>query len=140
MMANKVINVEVSLKEVRGDQNKLIRKFIKKCKKERIVEDYLDLFENKDLDGLESFFSNDCTIRDWDAGVVSGKQKVMKIFSNIFDSFENIEVNIHHIHEDHGGIIICEMTLSLDSENLFVADIFEFDSENLINHLRAYRG
>jgi len=106
----------------------------------QIVEDYLDLFENKDLDGLESFFSNDCTIRDWDAGVVSGKQKVMKIFSNIFDSFENIEVNIHHIHEDHGGIIICEMTLSLDSENLFVADIFEFDSENLINHLRAYRG
>ena len=42
MMANKVINVEVSLKEVRGDQNKLIRKFIKKCKKERILEDYLD--------------------------------------------------------------------------------------------------
>ena len=33
-MANKVINVEVSLGEVRGDQNKLIRKFVKKCKKE----------------------------------------------------------------------------------------------------------
>jgi ribosomal protein S21 len=38
----KTVNVEVSLKEVRGDVNKLIRKFIKKCKKERIVEDYLD--------------------------------------------------------------------------------------------------
>ena len=36
------VNVEVSLKEVRGDQNKLIRKFIKKCKKERIIENYLD--------------------------------------------------------------------------------------------------
>jgi ribosomal protein S21 len=42
IMANKVINVEVSLSEVRRDQNKLIRKFIKKCKKERILEDYLD--------------------------------------------------------------------------------------------------
>jgi ribosomal protein S21 len=41
-MANKVINVEVSLEETRGDQNKLIRKFIKKCKKERILEDYLE--------------------------------------------------------------------------------------------------
>ena len=30
---SKVVNVEVSLKEVRGDQNRLIRKFIKKCKK-----------------------------------------------------------------------------------------------------------
>ena len=39
---SKVINVEVTLKEVRGDQNKLIRKFIKKCKKERIIEDYLE--------------------------------------------------------------------------------------------------
>jgi ribosomal protein S21 len=41
-MGSKVVNVEVSLHEVRGDQNKLIRKFIKKCKKERIVEDYLE--------------------------------------------------------------------------------------------------
>ena len=39
---SKTVNVEVTLKEVRGDQNKLIRKFIKKCKKERIIEDYLD--------------------------------------------------------------------------------------------------
>lgn len=38
----KAINVEVTLKEVRGDQSKLIRRFIKKCKKERIIEDYLD--------------------------------------------------------------------------------------------------
>ena len=42
MVGNKVINVEVSLDEVRGDQNRLICKFIKKCKKERILEDYLE--------------------------------------------------------------------------------------------------
>ena len=34
---SKAVNVEVSIKETRGDVNKLIRKFIKKCKKERIV-------------------------------------------------------------------------------------------------------
>tara|TARA_B100000131_G_scaffold250597_1_gene244001 strand:- start:72 stop:299 length:228 start_codon:yes stop_codon:yes gene_type:complete len=38
---SKVVNVEVSLSEVRGDQSRLIKKFIKKCKKERIIEDYL---------------------------------------------------------------------------------------------------
>ena len=38
----RAVNVEVTLREVKGDQNKLIRKFIKKCKKERIIEDYLD--------------------------------------------------------------------------------------------------
>tara|TARA_R110000824_G_scaffold2936_3_gene13361 strand:- start:6578 stop:6805 length:228 start_codon:yes stop_codon:yes gene_type:complete len=39
---SKVVNVEVSIKETKGDINKLIRKFIKKCKKERIIEDYLE--------------------------------------------------------------------------------------------------
>tara|TARA_R100000008_G_scaffold84970_1_gene73724 strand:- start:296 stop:517 length:222 start_codon:yes stop_codon:yes gene_type:complete len=38
----KSVNVQVSLKETNGDVNRLIRKFIKKCKKERIIEDYLD--------------------------------------------------------------------------------------------------
>ena len=36
------VNVEVKLSEVRGDQTRLIKKFIKKVKKERIIEDYLD--------------------------------------------------------------------------------------------------
>ena len=39
---SKSVNVEVSLKEVGYDANRLIRKFVKKCKKERIIENYLD--------------------------------------------------------------------------------------------------
>ena len=41
-MAKRAVNVEVSLKDVGGDVNRLIRKFTKKVKKERIIEDYLD--------------------------------------------------------------------------------------------------
>jgi ribosomal protein S21 len=41
-MSKKPVNVEVSLKEVGGCPHRLIKKFIKKCKKERIIEDYLD--------------------------------------------------------------------------------------------------
>ena len=39
---SKAYNVEVHIKQTKGDVNKLIRKFTKKCKKERIIEDYLD--------------------------------------------------------------------------------------------------
>ena len=39
---SKSVNVEVSLAEVGGNQARLIKKFIKKVKKERILEDYLD--------------------------------------------------------------------------------------------------
>ena len=39
---SKTYNVEVHIRQTRGDVNRLIRKFTKKCKKERIIEDYLD--------------------------------------------------------------------------------------------------
>ena len=39
---SKVANVEVKINETRGDINRLIKKFMKKCKKERVIEDYLD--------------------------------------------------------------------------------------------------
>ncbi len=39
---SKSVNVEVSLAEVGGNQARLIKKFIKKVKKERIIEDYLE--------------------------------------------------------------------------------------------------
>jgi hypothetical protein len=39
---SKAYNVEVNIKQTKGDVIRLIRKFTKKCKKERIIEDYLD--------------------------------------------------------------------------------------------------
>ena len=38
----RAVNVEVSLRETKGDITRLIRKFMKKVKKERIIEDYLE--------------------------------------------------------------------------------------------------
>jgi len=38
---SRAVNVEVTLNEVRGDTNRLIKKFMKKVKKERVVEKYL---------------------------------------------------------------------------------------------------
>jgi len=40
-MAN-TVNVKVSIEETRGDINRLIKKFNKKVKKERILEQYRD--------------------------------------------------------------------------------------------------
>ena len=44
------------------------------------------------------------------------------------------------MHEDIGGIIVCEMVLTLGDEEILVADVFEFDEDDLIQNLRAYRG
>ena len=42
MSRRRSVNVEVTLKDAGGNVSKLIRKFMKKVKKERIIEDYLD--------------------------------------------------------------------------------------------------
>jgi len=40
MSKKRAVNVEVTLREVRGDQGKLIRRFIKKVKKSGVLEEY----------------------------------------------------------------------------------------------------
>ena len=40
MAKKRAVNVEVTLKEVRGDQGRLIRRFVKKVKKSGILEEY----------------------------------------------------------------------------------------------------
>tara|TARA_Y100001938_G_scaffold150806_1_gene243551 strand:+ start:4764 stop:5000 length:237 start_codon:yes stop_codon:yes gene_type:complete len=42
MSNKKAVNVSVHIRETKGDITRLIRKFMKKVKKERILEDYLD--------------------------------------------------------------------------------------------------
>ena len=106
----------------------------------QIVEDYLDFFENKDFSSIEDIFSQDCSLSDWNIGTVEGKDSVMKVFSNIFKSVDSIEVNIKNIHEDPSGILTCEMVLKIDDDEILVADIFEFDADDRIKSLRAYRG
>ena len=42
MSDNHVVNVKVTIRETKGDINRMIRKFMKKVKKERIIENYLE--------------------------------------------------------------------------------------------------
>ena len=40
-MTKKNVNVSINLRDAKGDPYRLIKRFIKKVKKERIIEDYL---------------------------------------------------------------------------------------------------
>ena len=106
----------------------------------QVVEDYLDFFENKDIESIYDTFSDECSLTDWNIGTVTGKENVINIYRNIFESVMNIDVKILHIHEDITGILCCEMELIIDSELLLVVDIFEFDDDDKIKAIRAYKG
>tara|TARA_Y100000034_G_C6896251_1_gene413279 strand:+ start:2652 stop:3005 length:354 start_codon:yes stop_codon:yes gene_type:complete len=103
------------------------------------IEDYIEFFEYKDLDSISELFCEDCSLTDWNIGTVKGKKNVMKIYSDIFKNFETIKTRIIHLYEDPDAII-CEMILTLDNEKLKVVDIFEFNEEDLIKVIRAYKG
>ena len=106
----------------------------------QVVEDYISFFENKNIEVIENLFADDCSLTDWNFGEISGKENVINVFKKIFESFEKIKTETIHIHEDHDGIIILEMILFLDNEEMLVADIFEFDKDDKIKALRAYKG
>ena len=106
----------------------------------QVVEDYLYFFENKDVDNIAELFSEDCYLVDWNVGKVTGKSNVIDVYTNIFNSVQEIEADISHIHEDAAGILTCEMILVIDGEEMLVADIFEFDEDDNIKALRAYKG
>jgi len=106
----------------------------------QIVEDYLYFFENKDVDSVSELLSDECSLTDWNVGNIQGKDNIVGFFVNLFESVDEIDVNISHIHEDFNGILICEMNLEIDSETMLVADVIEFDDDNKIKALRAYKG
>ena len=106
----------------------------------QIVEDYFYFFENKDIEEIAEILSDDCCLTDWNVGEIIGKDKVVEVFFGIFNSIENIVVDITHIHEDISGILICEMVLHADDEAMLVVDVFEFDNDDKIKALRAYKG
>ncbi len=42
MSKQRAVNVKVHIRETKGDITRLIKKFMKKVKKERVLDDYLD--------------------------------------------------------------------------------------------------
>ena len=106
----------------------------------QMVEDYLEFFSDKEIEDISSMIADDCALTDWNVGKIEGKENVIGVFSDIFESVDNIEVEILHIHEDHAGIFTCEMILTIDDTEMLVADIIGFNENDQIKFIRAYKG
>ena len=105
-----------------------------------ISKRYFDTFSNKNLSGLEKMFSLDVSLRDWEIEA-KGIKEVLKANKNIFENLENIQVNPLKIYND-GNTVVAELDIDINNgeESLLVVDIIEFDSENKILEIRAYKG
>ena len=101
--------------------------------------EYFQTFSEKDSEGLRTMFSDDVILRDWDI-LANGIDEVVHANQDIFDSVDTIIATPLHIYID-GNVVIAELEIVVnDEETLWVTDIIEYDDNEKIKSVRAYKG
>ena len=105
--------------------------------------EYFTTFSEKDSDGLRNMFSNDVYLRDWEI-LANGIDEVVAANQDIFDNVESILATPIRVwdflsHEDN--VVVAELEIVVNGEEkLLVTDILEFDDDEKIKSIRAYKG
>ena len=105
--------------------------------------EYFTTFSEKDSDGLRNMFSNDVYLRDWEI-LANGIDEVVAANQDIFDKVDTIVATPFRVwdflsHEDN--VVVAELEIVVnDEETLLVTDILEFDDDEKIKSIRAYKG
>jgi len=107
--------------------------------KQELVKQYFRAFETKDLEELEKLFSDLVVLRDWEIEEY-GKAAVLAANEKIFNTVGTICVEILSMHSTESSVVN-EILIAIDDDvRLLVADIIEFDDDNKISAIRAYKG
>jgi hypothetical protein len=110
-----------------------------KATQSQIAMLYLKAFSEKDLVSLETMFADNMILTDWD-GQMIGKQNVLAINQTLFSQLGHIRVDIDKIAMGH-DTVIAEIKIVLDNKVIIpVVDVIDFDQDNKIREIRAYKG
>ena len=101
--------------------------------------EYFQRFSEKDSEGLRTMFNDNVILRDWDI-LANGIDEVVQANQDIFDSVETIIATPLHLYVD-GNVVVTELEIVVnDEDTLWVTDIIEFDDNQKIKSVRAYKG
>jgi hypothetical protein len=99
---------------------------------------YLKAFSEKDLVSLETMFAENVILTDWD-GQMIGKQNVLAFNQTLFSQLGKIRIEIDKIAMGH-NTVIAEIKVILDNKIVIpVIDVIDFDQDNKIREIRAYK-
>ena len=110
------------------DRNKGLKEF-EALDIESLAMRYFFAFEEKNIDSLKNMFASKISLRDWNVSA-KGVEDVININKEIFDSFENIKIKVMNIHISE-MTAIAEIVIKLDTDEILVTDIIEFDKHIL---------
>lgn len=101
--------------------------------------DYFQAFSEKDLDKLSNLYAESVSLSDWEPLFFDGKESVLKANKDLFDSVETINILIKRIGSNSNNVF-AEIDILINGDTqLFVVDVLEFDHENKIKSIRAYK-
>ena len=99
---------------------------------------YFQSFCKKDTASLEVLFSDSIVLTDWEVQVV-GKDNILKFNQNFFNSVNDIRVDVDKIAVGL-DTVIAEIKIIINNSIIAqVVDVIEFDQDNKIKQIRAYK-
>ena len=113
--------------------------FTMKDKLQKITERYFLSFENKDIGALKKIFDKDVKLFDPIVKEVIGRDKVLEVNKNIFNTCKLINFTQKNIFIDSEKMVtIGEIEFYCDKVKLNVVDIIKFNSKFKIISITAY--
>tara|TARA_Y100001968_G_scaffold288772_1_gene291271 strand:+ start:1098 stop:1442 length:345 start_codon:yes stop_codon:yes gene_type:complete len=100
---------------------------------------YINMFINKDINGLSNIFDDSIVLRDWET-MAEGKESVLSANENIFNSLASINIEILGIIAENKRVSV-EFTLAInETEKINIVDLIDFTDSGKILLIKAYRG
>lgn len=104
----------------------------------QIVALYFQSFCRKDCASLEVLLSADVKLTDW-AVIVTGRDNLLAHNQKFFDSVNTVRIDVERIALGHDSVI-AEIRVIIDNKIIAnVVDVFDFNSDNQIRQIRAYK-
>jgi len=104
----------------------------------KLTIEYFDLFSRKNIIELKKMFSEDVSLHDWDVSCY-GKVNVVNFIESIFNNVDKIVIEPIRIYSEH-STVITELDIFIsDTVRLLVVDVIEYNKDNEIVAIRAYK-
>jgi len=104
----------------------------------QIVLLYFRCFCKKDVASLEVLFSDSIVLKDWDVEII-GKQNVLDFNQRFFNSVDHIRIDVDKVAMGL-DTVIAEIAVIIDNKIVgAVVDVIEFDQDNKIKEIRAFK-
>lgn len=106
-------------------------------KQPQVAIRYFKAFAEKDLGSLDVLLADDVVLTDWQ-GQAIGKEAVLALSSAIFKGCSKLGIDIEKIAMGQ-DTVIAELCIHIDDAKVNVVDVLDYDQDNKIKRIRAYK-